>query len=99
MNIDNVTNKLKQIEIILRTCGESRWLSVIESFIAQLLSHGEDDDFRGTLREIIGMYGGMGSFNDLVLFDGGKVCYSENEQLNTLREELYALCQAVLVSQ
>ncbi|MGE4513136.1 MAG: hypothetical protein AB7E26_04880 [Chryseobacterium sp.] len=35
------------------------------------------------------MYGGMGSFNDLVLYKDGKVDIEANEKLSVLREDLY----------
>lgn len=35
------------------------------------------------------LYGGMGSFNDLVLYKDGKVDTEANEKLSALRENLY----------
>lgn len=95
---DNIIKTLKQIEAILRACCDTNWLPAIENFISQLTSAGMNDDQFVIIREIMGIYGGMGSFNDLVLFNGGKVCYKENEQLDILRKKLYEQCKALLIT-
>lgn len=41
------------------------------------------------LSKIKSIYGGMGSFNDMVLYKDGKVDFEGNEKLNILRKELY----------
>ncbi|MDR6156907.1 hypothetical protein QF023_000423 [Chryseobacterium sp. SLBN-27] len=41
------------------------------------------------LSNIKNIYGGMGSFNDLVLYKDGKVDIEANEKLSALREDLY----------
>ncbi len=97
-NINEIIKTLKQIEVILQTCSDTNWLPAIESFVSKLSSPGINDRQFVVLREIMGMYGGMGSFNDLVLFNGGKVCYKENEQLDMLRKDLYKLCKILLLT-
>lgn len=47
------------------------------------------DDFRSQIK---GLYGGMGSLNDIVLFrPDGKVDRASNEQFAELKNELYQL--------
>ncbi|MFN4364443.1 DUF6966 domain-containing protein [Chryseobacterium hispalense] len=41
------------------------------------------------LSNIKNIYGGMGSFNDLLLYKDGKVDIEANEKLSALREDLY----------
>ena len=41
------------------------------------------------LREIKGLFGGMGSFTDLVLMRNGIICIDENNRLDQLRDRLY----------
>ncbi len=43
--------------------------------------------------KIVALYGGMGSFNDIIFFRGGKVAAEENERLDSLRKRLYELCR------
>ncbi len=42
--------------------------------------------------DVISMYGGMGSLNDLVLYKDGQPLRKENDELDALRSKLYALC-------
>jgi len=39
-------------------------------------------------KDVINFYGGMGSFNDLILYNDGKVCVNENNTLDRLRRKL-----------
>jgi len=41
------------------------------------------------LSNIKNIYGGMGSFNDLVLYKDGKIDIEANEKFSALRENLY----------
>lgn len=42
---------------------------------------------------VVGMYGGMGSLNDIILYEGEKPLVEENEEFDTLRSKLYERCQ------
>ena len=46
---------------------------------------------------ILTMYGGMGSFNDLVLFNGSVVDAEANRRLDRLRKELFEAARSILV--
>ncbi len=43
-------------------------------------------------REILSMYGGMGSLNDVVLYADGAALISENNEFFDLKSELYDMC-------
>jgi len=49
----------------------------------------ESNDDVAVYRDIISLYGGAGSFNDLVLYRDGKICMEENNELDRLRTGLY----------
>ena len=55
------------------------------SFISEL----EKSEDNSVYRKIISIYGGMGSFNDLVLYKNGILCRRENDSLSELRNGLY----------
>lgn len=55
-------------------------------YFADALEHEEGREVR---RKILSMYGGMGSFNDLVFHKDGKPLGKENDELDVLRRELY----------
>lgn len=44
------------------------------------------------VRKIVRLYGGMGSFNDLILHKDSKPLREENDELDELRDELYTAC-------
>ena len=75
------------IEIIkiLEIVNEKKWLLIFMNFIKELNHDGN----KSIYREILKIYGGMGSFNDLVLFKDSKICKEENNKLDNLRQELY----------
>jgi hypothetical protein len=87
--------KLQQIDTALARMIElldlgysGDWAATLERHRASLAS-----DMAGTARRIHGMYGGMGSLNDIVLFKDGHVLHQENDEFNTLRARLYELLQ------
>lgn len=52
-------------------------------------------DLNEGVSAIIGMYGGMGSLNDVILYERGQPLFEENEEFDALRVELYDICQAI----
>ncbi|WP_157236274.1 DUF6966 domain-containing protein [Chitiniphilus shinanonensis] len=86
---------LKEIEFVmtrmielLRAGGGDEWAGAFERLKGDLLINSGD-----VLFKIISMYGGMGSLNDVVLYEGGQPMISENNEFDKLREKLYFLCQ------
>ena len=53
------------------------------------LGNQYETDKKEALTNIKNIYGGMGSFNDMVLYKDGKVDFEANEMLAALREDLY----------
>jgi hypothetical protein len=70
---------------LLCEVGESNWLNSFRNFIFELEEH-EDT---AVYRKIISIYGGSGSFSDLVLYNNGVLCIEENNKLEKLRNGLY----------
>ncbi|MGE4350240.1 MAG: hypothetical protein AB7D28_10825 [Candidatus Berkiella sp.] len=46
-------------------------------------------------RDIVSVYGGMGSFSDLVLHKSRMPLQEENDKLEQLRHDLYILCKKI----
>ena len=79
---------------------------VLERIIQLLQSNGAEDVSSGLTNSLYDldvdpvltvaclrqMYGGMGSFNDLILHKDGKPLGDENDELDKLRDELFQLC-------
>ncbi|NVJ90936.1 MAG: hypothetical protein HWE34_04725 [Methylocystaceae bacterium] len=79
---------LKEISTLLsENEREERWLKSFETLFKA--AEGGDKDLRYKIKR---MYGGMGSFNDLVLMSSEyKPDIEGNEKLDELRHQLYEL--------
>ncbi len=82
------TSIIERIIELLVSVGESNWADAFKSFRQRLAS--SDSESLETLRgDILRVYGGMGSFNDLVLYEEGQPLIKENQVLDKLRTELF----------
>ncbi|MCT2387996.1 DUF6966 domain-containing protein [Erwinia pyrifoliae] len=77
---------IKEIVKILSSHDEISWARYFQDCEMQL-----DDDYQAGIYNIRKVYGGMGSFNDLVLHKNGVPLKKENDRLDQLRHELYDL--------
>ena len=73
------------IVALLKEVGETNWSVAFESFIADLNAYNQ----RHVYKKMFAIYGGAGSFNDLVLHTNGTACLDENNKLDVLRKQLY----------
>lgn len=87
-NLQNIEKILTRIEELLRLGASTNWVKTIENIRKELSISPTS-----TVSNIRGMYGGMGSFNDIVLYKNGQPLVSENIEFDELREQLYKLCQ------
>lgn len=84
---------LTTISLLLSENGEKTWADIFSLFNQQL-----ESDYDTTLREIKNVFGGAGSFNDLVLHHYGQPLMHENIELNALQDQLYdALTKEILI--
>lgn len=84
--IDSVT---KFLEI---QC-ENNWR---DSFLNVLRVIENDGDLKEIARRVVSVYGGMGSFNDLVLSRDGKMLINENDILESLKHSIYETCTEII---
>lgn len=85
MNIERVLEKIAQL---LRQSMHNDWANALEKF------HSEIEASESiTIANILAMYGGMGSLNDLVLYKDGQPLAPENTEFDALRSQLYLLCR------
>ena len=81
---------LDKIVLLLRNNGERKWAFSLERCKSNL-----SQDPVGTSSIILAMYGGMGSLNDIVLYGNGQPLIKENQELDSLKSELYSYCQTI----
>ena len=79
---------LTQMSDVLRQTGHQAWISTFDRMIAGLTSN--PDVARSN---ILGLFIGAGSVNDLVLLSHVKSLAAENDTFGRLRTELYELCR------
>jgi len=88
-NTIQLRSTLTRTAKVLRAGGSETWARLLENLESEL----EEDPTEAKFR-ILSMFGGMGSFNDIVLYRDGKVLFQENEELARLRTEIYNLCRS-----
>lgn len=84
-NVMNVKEYCVEIYKLLIEVEEFDWAKCFENFILEL----EKSEDKSVYRKIISIFGGMGSFNDLVLYKKGILCRKENDTLSELKKGLY----------
>lgn len=92
-----VSNEIKHvldelIELLIST-DELNWSSALKSMRVQYGTVDSPVEQQRLLSDILRIYGGMGSFSDLVLYDSNNLLVAENERLDRLRSDLFSLAK------
>jgi len=85
-NYLEIKSTLGRMSELLQAGGHPDWASSLKKLIAQV-----DDDPTRACATIVGMFGGMGSLNELVFYKGGIPLRQENQELDDLRSKLFSL--------
>jgi len=88
-------NSLNDVDVILKRMIELLIVGREMDWVAALKRVGGkvDGDFSDVSSELISMYGGVGSINDVVLHKEGRALVEENNEFDLLRERLYEICR------
>lgn len=87
MKIAETQAVLEEIIALLRENGAEDWTRSFEGAHALL-----DQDPAAARSDIKSLFGGMGSFNDLVLHRNKQPLIEENRKLAAEKDKLYKLC-------
>lgn len=79
---------------ILSSNDESSWAKTFEKLGAEI-----DTNCESSLHSLKGLYGGMGSFNDVILHKNGMPLIRENDDLDELRHKLYKQLKEAIEAQ
>ena len=82
--ISEIKKTLTNIFSVLRSNNENAWAKTFETLGSEL-----DVDCETSIFALKKLYGGMGSFNDIVLHKNGLPLRKENEELEDLSHRLY----------
>lgn len=83
---------LERLATLLGHAGEGRWERSLQSLAAQWTAAANPEQRQQVIRAVLGMYGGMGSFSDVVLQDAGGV-RPEMAEFHSLRSRLWEIAQ------
>lgn len=93
-----IQNLLLRISHILKENDEIEWSNVIQNLYEEsFLFKDKNYDF-SFMEKITSLYGGMGSFNDIVLQKDGKSLVEQNDDFYRLKHELYEKCIEMRIS-
>jgi hypothetical protein len=88
MNVRDIKITLERMVELLRIGGVSDWAQALDKLGRQI-----EFDPAPTAAQILMTFGGVGSLNDIVLYKAGQPLIVENNEFDTLRSKLYALCR------
>ncbi|MWV31335.1 DUF6966 domain-containing protein [Rathayibacter iranicus] len=91
MSIDALRETLKALESIFISGKDKFWADVMHSLLDELDNSHDSADVSRLSRRIIHIYGGMGSFNDAVIYNNGTYPRGLNKELGILRTQLYKI--------
>ncbi len=87
----NVLNKITEL---LSSVNEKNWNKAITYFINEAQGTKTENEKKILLSKILQIYGGLGSFSDLVIYVKGQVMIKENIKLDALRKELFNITKS-----
>lgn len=85
-DVQALLNAMRELESLLEQNGEDFW-SIKVKRAADTVARSDPYG----LTQFLGLFGGMGSLNDLVLHKGGQPLEAENERLDTLLSHVWGL--------
>jgi len=86
-DIRKISSNLGRTAALLRRFGHPQWADRLEECSLAL-----PQDTAYALSRLMSLYGGMGSINDVVLYENAKPLLDENNQLQGLLSDLHQLC-------
>lgn len=86
-NIPKIQLVLSNLAVLLQSGGENNWAHLLNQ-----LNHEIENEPNAAFSKLFSLFGGMGSFGDIVLYRDGQPLIAENNELSELRSTLYELC-------
>ncbi len=87
-------NKAEEIKLIINKiitilveCDKEDFISELQYFLIYI-----DQNYEDCLYKMRTIYGGMGSFNDVILYKNGEILIKENREFSLLRNDLFEIC-------
>ncbi len=90
-NLIKIIDVLDKLILLLANVNEENWKGSLINFRKSFSSIKNNQDFKLIKHDILRIYGGMGSFSDLVLYRDGQVLIKENKSIHLMRNDLFKL--------
>lgn len=90
---DQLRSILDELIQLLSSVGETNWRHALLNLRDRYDTVINQQEQTEVLSDILHIYGGMGSFSDLVLYQDGKLLLSQTRQLDDLRSQLFNLAK------
>lgn len=90
-DVGRVSSALKEMASLLANAGDLSWSQRLDQQAVNILQYGPEES-----RNILSLYGGMGSLSDVVLHKDGDWLVEENIRFDALRSELYEACNKLV---
>jgi hypothetical protein len=87
MSRESIIGLLRQLAEVIGP-HDQRWAQHM-NILRERVEYAPNADLAACLAEIMGLFGGMASFSDLVLHREGEPLTEENTRLDALRRELH----------
>lgn len=87
---EQVASTMLELEQVLGDNDQADWAAAVAT-LRRRVERVPPDELPDVARDIRGLFGGMGSLTDIVLWVDGQAPVAANERLDTLRGQLYQL--------
>lgn len=87
--IKNILSILNGIILLFEENNNLYWSDNFQALKIQCETIKNKEDIEEFVQATFRIYGGMGSFNDYVVYRNGELMIEENERLDKLRSELF----------
>jgi mannitol-1-phosphate/altronate dehydrogenase len=96
--LDLMKNRIERIIVLLKKADETEWESYFKKVFSEIENAKNKDTANQIARDILGLFGGMASFNDLILSKNAKMLIKENDELKRLKNKIFKIASNMLAS-
>lgn len=89
-HLDKFLDELRIHIALLGAHSELTWARGLEGLAAEA-----GEDLKSAASQLLRIFGGMGSYNDVVLYEDGQVATKANIELSAARNRLFELCTTI----
>ena len=86
--LDDIKPTLKKMIFLLRAENFEDWVETLEA-----INLDSNQSLKSISKDILSIYGGAGSVNDIVFYKEGQSLTDKNNEFDELRTHLYELCK------